>query len=203
MNMNLTIALMLSLLLLSGCSGEEASSEAPDSSASGLTVGVGSLPDPCSLLDRARASTLLGVEAVEQQSLQNAEAVSRICNYRAADGSKVILMSLSLLPGRAMSSAVDSREELIEKATRLAGGLAPAEVLDDIGNLSFVFNQASATRLQVLTGMGALDEVSGVPNSELQLGYAINNAELGPAARRDILTALARQHLGILQPVTQ
>jgi hypothetical protein len=203
MNMNLPISLMLSLLLLSGCSSEEAPPAPRDSTASGLAVGVDSLPDPCSLLDRDRAATLLGVEAVEQQSLQNAEAVSRICNYSAAAGSKVILMSLSLLPSRAMSSAVDSREELVEKATRLAGGLAPAEVLDDIGNLSFVFNQASATRLQVLTGMGALDEVSGVPNSELQLGYAINNADLGPSARRDILTALARQHLGILQPVTQ
>jgi hypothetical protein len=144
------------------------------------------------------------VEELEQENLQNAAAVSRICNYRATDGSgKVILMSLTLLPNRAMSSAVDSREQLVEKATRLAGGLAPDEVLDDIGNLSFVFNQASATRLQVLTGMGALDEVSGKPNSELQLGYAINNADLEPAARRDLLTGLAQQHLVTLQPVMQ
>ena len=160
--MNFTAPLILfSAIILSACGGEATSPAAPGDSplkggSPGEGVAVTDLPDPCALLTAEAAQQILQIPEVEQHNLQNEQAVSRICNYRGKgeQAARVILVSLGMYGADTMSSATDSREKLVAMASKLAGGLEPSNVRDDVGNIAFVFNQDSATRLQVLTGMG-------------------------------------------------
>ncbi len=113
-----------------------------------------SLPDPCGLLTPSLAAELLGTDNLAQKNLQNERARSRICSYKEEGTDKMLFLSMMLFAPGTMSSATDSKEQLKEKVSRLAGGSEPIEVLYDIGNIAFVFDQANATRLQVLTGIG-------------------------------------------------
>lgn len=157
-------------------------------------ISLDSLPDPCTLLTESIASELLDSDQLETRNLVNERARSRMCSYKQVDGDKMLFLSMMLFAPGTMSSATDSRPELVEKASRLAGGAEPVAILDDLGNISFVFDQANATRLQVLTGIGgALNE--DAPPAELQLGYAINLPGASTDARQAALAAIAREHL--------
>jgi hypothetical protein len=156
-----------------------------------------SLPDPCNLLTPSLAAKLLGSEKLAQKNLQNDRARSRICSYKEEGTEKMLFLSLMLFAPGTMSSATDTKEALIEKASRLAGGIEPSAVLYDIGNIAFVFDQVNATRVQVLTGIGgALSD--GAPPAELQLGYAINLPDSVSEQRQTVLTSIARDHMKAL-----
>ncbi len=178
------------VLAVSAC-GEQEQVDTPEPA---RVISLESLPDPCTLLTAALAGELLGEGELETKNLVNERARSRMCSYKQADSDKMLFLSMMLFAPGTMSSATDSREELVEKASRLAGGAAPVAILDDIGNIAFVFDQADATRLQVLTGIGgALNE--DAPPAELQLGYAINLPGATPAERQAALAAIAREHV--------
>jgi hypothetical protein len=197
-----SLLLVLSLLIV-GCGDKQSStgSSADNSPAAKVVVGVdvASLPDPCLLMPQAMAKELLQAEEVVQQNLGNQQIVSRMCSYKdTAEGSgKMAMMSLTMFSVTAMSSAVDSRSELVRKASELAGGLQPI-VREDLGNLAFVFEQDSATRLQVLTGIGGVAEGGDEVASELQLGYAVNIPEMDGEKRQALLVDMAREHLAVL-----
>lgn len=178
------------VLAISAC-GDQEQAKTPETT---RVISLDSLPDPCTLLTEAIAGELLGGGELETKNLVNERARSRMCSYKQADSDRMLFLSMMLFAPGTMSSATDSKQELVEKASRLAGGAEPVAILDDIGNIAFVFDQANATRLQVLTGIGgALNE--DAPPAELQLGYAINLPGATPAERQAALSAIARKHL--------
>ena len=194
-------SLFATCLVLSACGGEE-SAPAPDgqTGADASAMTSAGLPDPCGMLTEAVATELLQARELAQENLQNEKIVSRVCIYRApgeGEDGKMLLMSLSLFGEGTMNSATDSREALVEKSSRLAGGLAPSAVRDDIGNLAIVFDQGSATRLQVMTGIGNAGGGADIV-SELQIGYVINRDDLAPDKRQALLAQLALGHLNLL-----
>lgn len=206
------LCLLLSVLCLTACGDDPGEAEASKPEANekvvDLTmapaVAVQSLPDPCALLSAEVAAELLGLVEVTRKHLQSERSVARICSYSDASGAseKMLLLSLKMFAPEAMSSATDSREELISKASRLAEGMAPTSVRDDVGNISFLFDQGGATRLQVLTGLGKPAGAAGAA-AELQLGYAIKLPEVTPAQREEMLVRLARGHLAAMTSSVQ
>ncbi len=196
--------------LLSACGGQEpadsdtAAAPAEQSAPAepvDLQVDAASLPSPCDLLLPATAQELLQAEAPAQENLINQNAVARLCRYKTGEGEqqRYLSLQLSVVPASMMSSAHDSREALIARATELAGGVAPSAVVEDVGIVSFVFDSEGATLVQVLTGMGGADPETGEPVSELQLGYSLSNGDLDPQQRSEALLRLARINMSQLQ----
>ncbi len=201
-----SLFLGVAVLALAACGGETddaAPAEAPLSLEDiDLRIEVSNLPDPCQLLPPAVAAELLRVEQPQQANMVNEEAVARICEYSAsvAGEERRLFLKLSVWPTALMSSAHHSKQQLVATASKLAGGIKPTEVREDIGIISFVFDKGQATRLQVLTGMGGADPDSGEPVSELQLGYSLSSPVMNPGERRQRLQQQALRNLQQLQP---
>lgn len=206
MNRIPSLLLASALAAAVGCGGES-NTAAPAAPAQApqkvdLQITVDQLPNPCLLLPLATATQMLAHEEPRQDNLANQKEVARICNYTVdADGSeRSVFLKLSVFPTDLMSSAFDSRDELIATATELTGGIAPTAVIDDLGVISFMFDKGEATRLQVLTGLGGANPNTGQPVSELQLGYALVNGALDPEQRQQLLLQQARSNIAQMQP---
>jgi len=79
-------------------------------------------------------------------------------------------------------------------ASFATGGGDLKEVLEDLGDTAFVFDEDGRTTLLVITGFAGRDDFAGRP-TELMADYYLDRPEMSHDARLSMLVALARDHL--------
>jgi hypothetical protein len=192
-------ALCIALTVLSACGGgrdtdavaqAEHAGSAPEPSSEPF---LRALPEACDYLTEASAQQLLQVQVTPRPASGDS------CSYVGPAGSRksatfgMLMRSLDLLDSR-----TESREQLEEKMSALAKA-KPVAVLDDVGNIVFVFDKGDSTLLISLTGIGGTAVLSDRIVSELSISYSLSDPDQTYEARRDRLLALANDGLNRLR----
>jgi hypothetical protein len=151
------------------------------------------LPEACEYLPASLAQELLQAEVVQRPAGGDACSYAGPAGSRKAVGFSMLMRSLDLLDSR-----TESREQLEEKISALAKR-EPVAVLDDVGNIAFVFDKGDSTMLISLTGIGGTAVLGDRVVSELSISYDLSDPDQTYEARRDRLLALADNALSRLR----
>lgn len=186
--------LCTAMIALAGCGGEQDAGWDPqaltDSAASADRQGpfLRSLPDACDALPESLARELLQADVTRRPPAGDE------CSYLGAGGKsaglRMFMQSLQV-----MDSGKESLEELQEKAGYLANGQSPVAVLEDVGNIGFVFDYEDTTSLLTLTGIGGTAVISDRIVAEVSVSYRLSDPEQSYESRLKSLESLAKAHL--------
>jgi len=154
------------------------------------------LPVACSYLTEELAKGLLRAERVKASAANEHISILRSnCEYsgKGVKGRKVGFTFRFMVYDMFDVDALDPMQ-LEFNAMFAAGGIPMVEKLDDLGKVSFVFEQRDRTVLMVVTGIqGPLDGAQRP--SEFVANYYLNDPDNTQAVRLDKLLAHARRHL--------
>jgi hypothetical protein len=149
--MLLAVALSLGAVL-GGCSD----SGGPSGDASGGTLKLAELPDPCAWINAEEAGRLLGLAGQPQQTpMGDATSVGRSCVFTNGDNTIWLNVSYQGLNPQVFDARGQSTEELIELAsTQYADQLQHLETSETGRYPTLAFGDAGQTILVVFTNIG-------------------------------------------------
>lgn len=149
------------------------------------------VPDACSYLTQPLASELLRAEARRHVSSFHVPVWSQ-CLF-TGDGRQVAF-SFKFMVWDLFDVATLDKISLDFNAQFTAGGVPPSETIEDLGKVSFVFEDRALTRLVMVTGIQGAPDGAGRP-SEFVATYDLTDPDRPHAVKLEELLSLARRHL--------
>jgi hypothetical protein len=148
-------------------------------------------PDACSYLTQPVASELLRAEARAHVASFHIPVWSQ-CLF-TGEGRQVTF-SFKFMVWDLFDVATLDRMSIEFNAQFTAGGVAPSETIEDLGKISFVFEDRALTRLVMVTGIQGAPDGAGRP-SEFVATYDLTDPDRPHAEKLAELQDLARRHL--------
>jgi hypothetical protein len=149
------------------------------------------VPNACSYLTQPLATELLETEARAHVASFHVPAWSQ-CLF-TGQGSQVTF-SFKFMVWDLFDVATLDRMSIDFNAQFTAGGVPPSETMDDLGKISFVFEDRALTRLVMVTGIQGAPDGAGRP-SEFVATYDLTDPDRPHAVKLEELLSLARRHL--------
>ncbi|MEM1412103.1 MAG: hypothetical protein AAGH19_07060 [Pseudomonadota bacterium] len=200
--------LLGSFVLLAACGGGETDVENTESGPTELGVSTaaaervlkGPLPEPCLLIDEARAQELLSAVEVFQRQGTDTPAVERSCTYQAGTGDehRVVGVFLNMMGGVFEDSASLSDERVQELMMAFMDGAELVSRDQSMGRWVFVFNDEDTTIVRVITGVRGTAVMSDRLVSEGHITMSLKDKSRGVQEREAVLREEAKRVYGVL-----